>query len=79
MNMAEWQPIETIPCDGTPVLVWLPKKLTASHVHAARKSKISNGYMFIVGSIFAFDLPEAEQPTHWMPQPSAPTSRETHD
>lgn len=72
--MSEWQPIETIPCDGTPVLVWLPKQTARSHVHAAYKAKVQNGHMFVIGNMFAFDLPKDEQPTHWMPQPSNPTA-----
>ena len=65
--MSEWQPIETVPMDGTPVLVWLPEKMQHSHVHAA--TYLPN--IKIIGGHFAFDA--TSEPTHWMPLPPTPT------
>ena len=64
----KWQPIETAPRDGTPFLVWLPKKSLGSHVHAAT----FHPNVKCVGHQFAFDL--ESQPTHWMPLPEPPQS-----
>lgn len=61
-----WQPIETVPRDGTPVLVWLPIKQCGSHVQAALfRPNIST-----IGGLFSFDT--SSKPTHWMPQQAAP-------
>jgi len=65
-----WQPFETVPKDGTPVLVWLPTKMGQSHVHAARWAPCANGIMGVIGNVFDFDA--SCKPTHWMPQPGAP-------
>ena len=66
--MSSWQPIETVPYDGKPVLVWLEK---STHVH---KSQVEVGLFHpnvtIIGSLFHFDQPKA---THWMPLPEGPT------
>ena len=60
----EWRPIETVPKDGTPVLVLMPKPLQHSRVHAAW----FQGSIGVIGTMFAFDAPS--KPTHWMPLPS---------
>ena len=65
--MSDWQPIETIPKDGTPVLVWLPVKMLNSHVHAATY----HPNIAMIGGRFYFDA--TSEPTHWMPQPPEPT------
>jgi hypothetical protein len=65
----EWQPIETIPMDGTPVLVWAPVPFSRrSHIQVANFSPNCR----IVGNVFAFDLRKEERPTHWRPLPSPP-------
>lgn len=63
-----WRPIDTIPMDGTPVLVWLPDDgaFRRSNVQVANYTKNCK----IVGNVFAFDL--RKQPTHWMPCPEGP-------
>lgn len=68
LAMAEWQPIETIPMDGTPVLVWVPDDglFRRSNVQVANYRP----NVKIIGNVFAFDL--KKQPTHWMPCPRAP-------
>lgn len=64
--LTEWQPIDTVPKDGEPILVWLPIKSLGSHVHSA--TFLPN--IKVVGHQFVFDLDS--QPTHWMPQPDGP-------
>jgi hypothetical protein len=64
--MSQWQPIDTVPHDGTPVLVWMPKKHLLSHVHVGMFSPNVSW----VGGCFVFDLPS--QPTHWMLPPEGP-------
>ena len=65
--MTDWQPIETAPRDGTVILVWLPKKSLASHVHSARLN--SDGKPDIIGHHFVWDT---GVPTHWQPLPAPP-------
>lgn len=62
----KWRPIETVPKDGSPVLVLMPEPMQHSRVHAAW-FKPNAG---VIGTIFAFDAPS--QPTHWMPLPEPP-------
>jgi hypothetical protein len=66
--MSSWQSIESIPMDGTPVLVWLPDdgSFRRSQVQVANYHPNCK----IVGNVFAFDL--RKQPTHWMPCPEGP-------
>lgn len=66
--MSSWQPIETIPMDGSPVLVWCPEEISRrSHVQIANYRPNCQ----IVGNMFAFDL--CAKPTHWMPLPAPPS------
>lgn len=55
-----WFPIDTIPKDGTPVLVWLPEPSLGCHIHGARCRE--NG--FVIGHHFVYDT---GKPTHWRP------------
>lgn len=68
----EWQPIETAPTDGTPILCWCrpnhvvicwPKKkyLTGELVWTSDSCEDFGGY---------------EYPTHWMPLPNGPESNQ---
>ena len=63
----EWLPIDTVPMDGTHVLVYLSKDHSRARIHT--------GYFHpnvkVIGGCFAFDLPPA---THWMPLPAPPTT-----
>ena len=63
--MSDWQPIETAPKDGTPMLVYLAEVMVNSYVQVAT----FHPNISIVGGQFAFDAPQA---THWMPLPEPP-------
>lgn len=56
--MDNWLPIETVPKDRTPVLVFLEKPMQHSRIHAAWFGKDIG----VIGTVFAFDAPKA---THW--------------
>lgn len=64
--MSDWQPIETIPMDGTPVLVWLPRQYLGSRIHVATYRP----NVKLVAGRFAFDLDRP--PSHWRILPPAP-------
>lgn len=66
--MSEWRPIETVPLDGTAVLVYLEEPRHHSRVHAA--FFLPNVSCGVIGGLFGFDMP---RPTHWMPLPSEPS------
>ncbi len=60
-----WQPIESVPRDGRPVLVYLEAERLKSRVHGA----FFRPNVAVVGGVFEFDMPKA---THWMPMPEPP-------
>jgi hypothetical protein len=63
--MNEWQPIETAPKDGTPVLVFVPKAWGKhDEIHVGKQRRF-----WVVGNQFYFDI---GNPTHWMPLPEPP-------
>jgi hypothetical protein len=69
IKQMKWQPIETGPRDGTPVLVWLERVFMGSQVQTAHfRPNVS-----VIGSVFAFDAPK---PTHWMPLPEPPAEQQ---
>ncbi len=49
--------LDKMPIDE-PILVFLAEKMTGMRIHAAKKMKTQNGYLMIVGGIFAFDAPQ---------------------
>ena len=62
-----WLPIETVPKDGSAVLVWLEEPLhNCRVVNATFRRNIT-----IIGGCFHFDAPKA---THWMAPPEAPNA-----
>ena len=63
--VAEWQPIETVPQDRTPVLVWLASKALGMQVHVANFG--TGGAL--IGGHFDHDMPA---PIYWMPIPPEP-------
>lgn len=70
----EWQPIESIPMDGTPVLAWSPEPF-----HGKTPVQVATYHpnCKIVGGIFLFDLRGEQRPTHWRPMLAGPTEKTT--
>ena len=54
----EWQPIETAPKDGTPVLVWCDHE------------EVTVGWNY--GKSWNFENLDCRETTHWMPLPEPP-------
>lgn len=52
--MPDWQPIETIPSDGRPYLVWMTTPLLGSHVQVL--SGRTATYSGTIAGQFVFDL-----------------------
>jgi hypothetical protein len=72
-RMSDWQPIETAPRDGTPVLVYSP--MACVGVDIGLWWGLRNG--FDIGWYYE-DEPEREEElaqsfTHWQPLPSPPS------
>lgn len=65
-QMRTIRPMETVPTDGTPVLVVLEKPNQGSWIQAASYMKRENGMLGIVGNYFHFDMPKQ---IGWLPQP----------
>lgn len=68
-KMSEWQPIETAPKDGTPILVYRPAASGVGYIQ-----KVSGDYAMLHKSgkwVWACSN-DAAQPTHWMPLPELP-------
>lgn len=70
----EWQPIETAPRDGTPILIFDPLR----HVRIARwgdtflASRIDGRSQPIFGFVVVDTQFVKADPTHWMPLPDPP-------
>jgi hypothetical protein len=75
----EWQPIETAPKDGTPIIGLTPKNGYFGGVIGVewnkRKSRMFDGVKIRVGGFWARSCRTqiVECPTHWMPLPKPPT------
>ena len=67
MLKSNWQPIETVPKNNTPVLVWLSGEHLSSRWHVATY----HDNLIIIGGAFIFDVPP---PTHWCHLPTAPSN-----
>jgi len=65
--MSEWQPIETAPRDGTPVLCYYPPEGGDDGVCEVYSSLGDGYYEFLL---------DGRDPTHWMPLPDPPNSVE---
>ena len=65
-NMNTWQPIETVPRDGTPVLALLE---SADRYTPRIQTAIFRPNVITVGNRFSFDMPEI---IAWMPFPEIP-------
>jgi hypothetical protein len=82
--MTDWQPIETAPKDGTPILLFYPgPDYDSGNYHSdgeavgvtmavVRGRTTANGYLIWEGYYSAVD-PSYATPTHWMPLPEPPT------
>ncbi len=75
--MAEWQPIETAPKDGTRILLYFP----VLPKHYDQQSKISVGLSvnrgWWVTALGAGGLYDGEtRPTHWTPLPEPPENNQ---
>ena len=82
-DVAGWQPIETAPKDGTPVILWTV--WVGDEISPDPFSEVQIGYWD-----HGNDLPESHdfsrrpewvvqrigEPTHWMPLPAAPAKQE---
>lgn len=77
--MSEWQPIETAPKDGTPILVWADAYGWRS-VFARVNAAFYEGAWRMYGPILGEPTTQNKsrqwlgevQPTHWMPLPEGP-------
>lgn len=69
-----WQPIETAPRDGTPVLVANAKgaMTTARWEKEDCGTFVYEAWYLLFGGLNAEET-EIEWPTHWMPLPAPPT------
>lgn len=63
MSETKWEPIETVPRDGKPVLIgWSaavdkpPRPIVAEWIDAG----------WVVGKVYGFPLECDQHPTHWM-------------
>lgn len=71
--MAEWQPIETAPKDGTSILVWPYWSDEKPAQVQWRDMKRTPGRWEISTSYFCYGA----NPTHWMPLPEPPVLKTT--
>ena len=108
VEQSGWQPIETAPKDGTPIIGWCDheadlyyeeegKRVTVYAAHAEGMSHVPDGPHVLVwggeysehdaytGSSFTIpcwwfrvgsDFEEVANPTHWMPLPGPPQTKE---
>lgn len=77
--MSEWQPIETAPRDGTPVLVFIPAPYPehddpkmATAVYFGRKWGWEVWCLPAEWDGQVVDKSLVDAPTHWMPLPAPP-------
>ena len=63
----DWQPIETAPMDGVISVYMDGDVLMGMRIFPCF---MKGGRPWVIGSVFAGDLPE--KPTHWMPLPEPP-------
>lgn len=80
MNQTDWQPIETAPRDGTPILVFDPTRPD----HRELDGKIYDNPRYAISYYRTWYPPNSQwmwgnrnssecSPTHWMPLPPIPT------
>ncbi len=70
---SEWQPIETAPKDGTPVLLFAPDDVPQIVVgYAYKHSSRADVFWIYMDEALANISPGGADPTHWMPLPTPP-------
>jgi hypothetical protein len=69
--MADWQPIETAPRDGTLILVYRPLAHTGGDAAITVAKTVASPRMSPHGVEHFTD--RAHHPTHWQPLPEPPT------
>jgi len=69
----DWQPIKTVPKDGSKVDLWIPKKAKGNRgpAHRATDCQYIKSEFLLAGE---WVLPWLQQATHWMFPPQPPTS-----
>lgn len=65
--MSEWQPIDTAPKDGTPVLLW-----PGAEIWAGQTTPAVGWWAEYFGWICSSAGASGEVATHWMPLPTPP-------
>jgi hypothetical protein len=76
--MSEWQPIETAPQDGEPILIWKPaERMVGEYMMAAYWHDDADGFVPVGGIYkqgYRSSVTGTDQgyPTHWMPLPAPP-------
>lgn len=81
--MMEWQPIETAPRDGTPVLLWPPHPWSSNwrtstpsqkmHAWVGQWMDMAKGWVASPCEATEYE-PETQNPTLWQPLPEPPES-----
>lgn len=72
--MTDWQPIETAPEVGPPVLVFVPLPRGRYQIAVAERSGLSGGYWWLTHAGSGAEDADLEgNPTHWQPLPSPPS------
>jgi hypothetical protein len=70
-----WQPIETAPKDGTPVLIWsngrLYDALWDEDEYNPETEEFTGGWKARWAEIDSYSV-SVKNPTHWMPSPPPP-------
>jgi hypothetical protein len=74
--MSNWQPIETAPKDGTPILITRPTKFKVEEGwHVVRWEDDEDWWVCHDGK---FDtMLRGNEPTHWQPLPAPPATEPT--
>lgn len=76
--MIDWQPIETAPHDGTPILTWLEGDWPEAIVWQDYPEDIAEavghiGFWRYADELLSDVMDAPLEPTHWMPLPPAPS------